>query len=43
MWDGLVERMDLQQDLKVTNMPWTKGNKAIMTSGKKIKTCLSKV
>lgn len=38
MWDGLVEIMGLKQDLKVTNMPWQTGNKAIMTSGK-IKIC----
>lgn len=38
MWGGLVEIMGLEQDLKETNMPWQKGNKAIMTSGN-IKIC----
>lgn len=35
VWDGLLEKMGLEQDLKVLNRPWQKGNKAMMTSGKK--------
>ena len=41
MWDGLIEIMGLEQDLKVTNISWKKENKTIMTSGKN-ETCLSK-
>ena len=34
MWDGLVEKMGLKQDLKINNMPQQKGNKVVMTSVK---------